>query len=50
MGSTDPAIIEGQDQLEEAGLAVDYLRIRALPVCSVVREFWKTTTEFTFLN
>ncbi|MGV7976007.1 MAG: 2-oxoacid:acceptor oxidoreductase subunit alpha [Anaerolineaceae bacterium] len=39
MGSTDPAIIEGQDQLEEAGLAVDYLRIRALPVCSVVREF-----------
>lgn len=39
MGSTDPAIIEGQDQLEEAGLAVDYLRIRALPVCLVVREF-----------
>ncbi len=39
MGSVDPAILEGQDQLEEAGLAVDYLRIRALPVCSVVREF-----------
>ena len=39
LGSTDPAIIEGQDQLEEAGLPVDYLRIRALPVCCDVREF-----------
>lgn len=39
MGSTDPAIIEGQDQLEEAGLPVDYLRIRALPACCEVQEF-----------
>lgn len=39
MGSTDPAVVEGQDQLEQAGLPADYLRIRALPVCAAVREF-----------
>jgi len=39
MGSTDPALIEAQDQLEEAGISADYLRVRALPSCSQVREF-----------
>jgi 2-oxoglutarate ferredoxin oxidoreductase subunit alpha len=39
MGSTDPALIEAQDQLEEAGIPADYLRVRALPSCSQVREF-----------
>ena len=38
-GSTDPALIEAQDMLEEAGVPVDYLRIRALPSCKAVRDF-----------
>jgi 2-oxoglutarate ferredoxin oxidoreductase subunit alpha len=38
-GSTDPALIEAQDMLEEAGVPVDYLRIRALPTCKAVRDF-----------
>ena len=42
MGSADPAIIEGQDLLEEAGLPVDYMRVRALPVGCALREFLET--------
>lgn len=38
-GSTNPALIEAQDMLEEAGVPVDYLRIRALPTCKAVRDF-----------
>ncbi len=38
-GSTDPALIEAQDMLEQAGVPVDYLRIRALPSCRDVHDF-----------
>ncbi len=39
MGSTDPALIEAQDLLEKEGLAVDYLRVRALPCDATVEAF-----------
>lgn len=39
MGSTDPALIEAQDLLAEAGVEVDYMRIRSVPVCDMEREF-----------
>ncbi len=39
MGSTDPAIQEAQDILNNQGLAVDYLRIRSLPTDTIVKEF-----------
>jgi 2-oxoglutarate ferredoxin oxidoreductase subunit alpha len=35
-GSTDAAIIEGRHQLAAAGLALDYLRVRALPLATEV--------------
>jgi 2-oxoglutarate ferredoxin oxidoreductase subunit alpha len=39
-GSTDAAIVEGRHQLAAAGLALDYLRVRALPLATeVVRGF-----------
>ena len=38
-GSTDPAVREAQDYLNEDGMAVDYLRLRALPIVEEVREF-----------
>jgi 2-oxoglutarate ferredoxin oxidoreductase subunit alpha len=39
-GSTDAAIAEGRDQLAAAGQALDYLRVRALPLATeVVRGF-----------
>jgi len=38
-GSTDPTLIEAQDMLEQAGVPVDYLRIRALPTCKTVCDF-----------
>ncbi|MBL7164019.1 MAG: 2-oxoacid:acceptor oxidoreductase subunit alpha [Anaerolineales bacterium] len=38
-GSTDPAVREAQDYLNEDGVAVDYLRLRALPIGEEVREF-----------
>jgi 2-oxoglutarate/2-oxoacid ferredoxin oxidoreductase subunit alpha len=38
-GSTDPAMLESQDQLERAGLPVDYLRVRALPFTTELRDF-----------
>ncbi len=38
-GSTDPAVCEALDHLNDDGLAVDYLRLRALPVDEEVREF-----------
>ncbi|HQF45968.1 MAG TPA: 2-oxoacid:acceptor oxidoreductase subunit alpha [Anaerolineaceae bacterium] len=40
-GSTDPAIIEACDLLEADGIPVDYLRLRALPVCQQVLDFIK---------
>ena len=38
-GSTEPAILEAQDLLEEGGIRTDYMRIRALPFSQEVREF-----------
>lgn len=39
MGSTDDALRETQDKLAELGIHADYMRIRALPSNSQVREF-----------
>ncbi|MFZ3071480.1 MAG: 2-oxoacid:acceptor oxidoreductase subunit alpha [Anaerolineaceae bacterium] len=39
MGSTEPAMSEAQDMLAEAGLPVDYLRIRSLPSNDQVHGF-----------
>jgi 2-oxoglutarate ferredoxin oxidoreductase subunit alpha len=39
MGSTEPAIIEAQDELKKLGFKTDYMRIRALPFSKQVREF-----------
>ena len=38
-GSSDPAILEARDYLISDGIAVDYLRLRALPVYKEVLEF-----------
>ncbi len=38
-GSTDAAIREALDQLNAGGLAVDYLRVRALPLARSVADF-----------
>ncbi len=38
-GSTDPAVREALDYLDESGLAIDYLRLRALPIGDEVAEF-----------
>jgi 2-oxoglutarate ferredoxin oxidoreductase subunit alpha len=38
-GSTDPAIREARDRLQEAGLETDYLRLRAIPFSPQVSEF-----------
>ncbi len=38
-GSNDPAVQEARDLLLQAGLEIDYLRLRALPIHSKVREF-----------
>ena len=40
-GSTDAAVREACDLLEDDGLAINYLRLRALPVGSEVEEFVK---------
>jgi 2-oxoglutarate ferredoxin oxidoreductase subunit alpha len=40
-GSSDPAVIEAQDALAEAGLKLDYLRLRALPFTAEVDAFVK---------
>jgi len=39
MGSTDDALRETQDKLAEAGIPVDYMRVRALPPNPAMREF-----------
>ncbi len=41
MGSTEPALIEAQDKLEELGILTDFMRIRALPFADEVGEFIK---------
>jgi 2-oxoglutarate ferredoxin oxidoreductase subunit alpha len=41
-GSTDPAIIEALDLLEDKGVAADYLRLRALPLDDEVKRFIDT--------
>jgi 2-oxoglutarate ferredoxin oxidoreductase subunit alpha len=41
-GSSDPAVVEAQDILGEAGLKTDYLRLRALPFTAEVDEFVNT--------
>jgi 2-oxoglutarate ferredoxin oxidoreductase subunit alpha len=38
-GSSDPAVTEAQDLLAEAGLKLDYLRLRALPFTAEVDAF-----------
>jgi 2-oxoglutarate ferredoxin oxidoreductase subunit alpha len=38
-GSTDPAIIEAADVLAASGIAINYLRLRALPFLDPVRDF-----------
>ena len=38
-GSTHHAIVEARDQLRAAGLATDYLRVRALPLADSIRDF-----------
>ncbi|MFZ3151380.1 MAG: 2-oxoacid:acceptor oxidoreductase subunit alpha [Anaerolineaceae bacterium] len=39
MGSTEPALIEAQDLLAEAGINADFLRIRSLPCHADVHDF-----------
>lgn len=38
-GTTHHAVVEARDQLREAGVETDYLRVRALPFSPEVREF-----------
>jgi 2-oxoglutarate ferredoxin oxidoreductase subunit alpha len=38
-GSTEPAIQEARHQLEEQGVATDFMRVRAVPFSEQVREF-----------
>ncbi|MFO8037668.1 MAG: 2-oxoacid:acceptor oxidoreductase subunit alpha [Anaerolineales bacterium] len=40
-GSTDSAVQEAQDYLQDKGIPADYLRLRAIPFTSSVREFVK---------
>jgi 2-oxoglutarate ferredoxin oxidoreductase subunit alpha len=40
-GSTDPAIMEALDRLEEQGVSVSYMRLRAVPFHDKVLEFIK---------
>ncbi len=39
MGSTHDAMVEAQDLLAEMGIQADYMRVRALPANTAVREF-----------
>lgn len=39
MGSSDPAVAEALFELEQTGIAADYLRIRAIPFADEVSEF-----------
>ena len=41
MGSTEPAVIEAQDYLNDVGIPTDYMRVRALPFSKDVGEFVK---------
>lgn len=41
-GSSDPAVIEAQDELARMGHQLDYMRLRALPFTLEVDEFIKT--------
>ncbi|MCC7359419.1 MAG: 2-oxoacid:acceptor oxidoreductase subunit alpha [Anaerolineales bacterium] len=38
-GSTDPALVETRARLQAAGIATDYMRLRALPLRPEVRDF-----------
>src|SRR5574341_79530 len=38
-GTVDPAIVEARDRLRKQGIETDYLRIRALPLNEVTRDF-----------
>jgi 2-oxoglutarate ferredoxin oxidoreductase subunit alpha len=38
-GSTEPAINEARDQLAQAGISTDFLRVRAVPFAQEVRDF-----------
>lgn len=38
-GTTDPAVVEGRDRLHAEGLKTGYLRLRALPLSDVTRDF-----------
>jgi len=39
MGSTEPALIEAQDRLEDMGIKTDYMRVRSLPFSEEVGGF-----------
>ena len=39
MGSTEPAVLEAQDKLNEMGIPADFMRIRALPFSKEVLDF-----------
>ena len=38
-GSSNPAVLEAQEQLKAAGLSTSYLRVRALPFTTELRDF-----------
>lgn len=38
-GSTEPAILEARDQLDDMGVKTDYLRVRAIPFTIEIEEF-----------
>jgi 2-oxoglutarate ferredoxin oxidoreductase subunit alpha len=42
MGSTEYAVIEAQDKLNDIDIPTDFMRVRALPFSSEVREFIKS--------
>jgi len=42
MGSTEYAVIEAQDKLNDIGIPADFMRVRALPFSAEVREFIKS--------
>ncbi|MBT3190153.1 MAG: 2-oxoacid:acceptor oxidoreductase subunit alpha [Anaerolineae bacterium] len=44
-GSTTPAVIEARDLLAKEGVKTDYLRLRALPINDIVKEFVRKYDE-----
>jgi len=44
-GSSDPAVQEAQDDLEKAGMPLDYLRVRAIPFNQLVEKYIQDHSE-----